>query len=800
MGTRTDVLGNLIIGESAGDRPRVLLLHADAAVRASWARGLGREFSLRAAADLVDVQIHLDRERIDAVIVSEWHQGLHDRLASSPRTRVIHCGKVMSEAIVDAAEKGVELAHVDTIVDLGGRILAMTHPRSLMERHPVAGLRVVWAGVESSHELAEISNDGFSFYVDQDQRLDPTLPGTILEDVEITRDGQPALRGATAAVRHVVVDKGGAPGLPDQPLRYRVGCEMRDRPRADPTQQRTFIRDRALSAGLLRTALRGGGVLLQSADGEGPGVYETRGQVDLSARAFVLATVQHGFFDHDVVRGRFELGGSVYRFSSSVMARKPLTLRLPLTLEVSQSRGSGRYRPPVTDPVVVELTTPLQQGTLQREVYDISSSGFSLEIDPQIDLFPAGMVFSEVRIRLGGAEFRCRGEIRNLSRGGAPGAGLRCGVQLQGLEDAARLHLADLIMRANYPGLEDGASLSFDQLWAFFLETRFVYPEKAEALAPFMPELRRTMDALAARPSDVFKSVIARDGDRVIGHVSGLRAYRRTWMSQHLAAMNGHQAGSLLNLGQAEYFGQNPDLEYFKISFRPDNKWPARVFGGFARNVTDERLSELRTLDYYQVAVDRAILPAPGIEVIEASGEDLTVVERHFVRTERGVLLRSDDLTRDGLNLVELNARYRRLGLQRRRRVLLALRRNEPVGFALVEISSPGLNFSELLSAFRIHLFSDEVQGALSVRAALLQSILLLYRQAGRPIAFGLGQLGERIAYAELGLTTSKQYSIWTCHRALFQRFTDHVDRLVRILALRAERHKARGLAPEGSR
>src|SRR6185369_1875950 len=103
---------------------------------------------------------------------------------------------------------------------------------------------------------------------------------------------------------------------------------------------------------------------------------------------------------------------------------------------------------------------------------------------------------------------------------------------------------------------------------------------------------------------------------------------------------------------------------YHKIFFRPDNAWPARIFGGFARTVVDPRLSDLRTFDYYQLPASWVPTTDVGenrVEVIEAAGADLSVVERHFVRTERGVLLRADDLTRDGLGLAELNARYREL-------------------------------------------------------------------------------------------------------------------------------------------
>ena len=534
--------------------------------------------------------------------------------------------------------------------------------------------------------------------------------------------------------------------------------------------------------------------MVQALDETSPSVLAVGGRVDLAAHAFSLDTAHGQLHDYDVVRGRFEIGGSVYRFLTTVMTAAPLTIRLPTTLELNQQRSSGRYRPSVVDPIRVTLDSPLLPETIEREVRDVSSSGVSVEIDPLLDLFPRGMLFERVSLRVHGETFVCRGRVRNLSLAGGREAGLRCGIELEGLEEPRRLLLADLIMRSRYPGLQDGGALPFDELWAFFLESRFVYPEKEQSLALLMPEIRRTYGALA-KPSEVFKAVIVREKERVIGHVSGVRAYRRTWMSQHLCALNGKQAGALLNLGQAEYFGQNPDLEYFKISFRPDNRWPARVFGGFARNVTDPRLSDLRTYDYFQIPLDWSSPVEASIEVIDAAGADLAIVERFFVGNERSLLLRADDLTREGLGLSELNARYRRLGLQRRRRVLLALRRNEPVGFALVEVSSPGLNLSELLSAFRIYLLPEAGPDSAKVRAALVRSALAIYRQAGRPKAFALGLPTERAEWATLGLVSNKQYTTWTCHRALYQRFTDHVDRLVRTLTARAERIAKRSKA-----
>jgi hypothetical protein len=324
----------------------------------------------------------------------------------------------------------------------------------------------------------------------------------------------------------------------------------------------------------------------------------------------------------------------------------------------------------------------------------------------------------------------------------------------------------------------------FDTLWEFFLRTNFMYPDKHKRLAPMLSQIRRTFELANARPNRLFKSVVFARHRDIVGYVSGLRAYRNTWMSQHLAAAAGGRGGRLLNFGLAEYFGQNVDLEYFKIFYRPENRWPARVFGGFASNVSDQQISDLRVLGYFTLPTEPAAIPeAPEIEIIEPSANDLALIERHFVSNERGLILKANDLTRSALGLAELSAEYQALGMERQRRVLLAVDRGLPVAFALAELSSPGLNLSELLSAFSIHFFGAKRTPA--VEHALLRSILRLYREAGRQFAVGLVPADQLGRYQHLPLASAKRYVCWTCHRSLYLRFCDHVDRIVQTLLSR---------------
>jgi hypothetical protein len=77
---------------------------------------------------------------------------------------------------------------------------------------------------------------------------------------------------------------------------------------------------------------------------------------------------------------------------------------------------------------------------------------------------------------------------------------------------------------------------------------------------------------------------------------------------------------------------------------------------------------------------------------------------------------------------------------------------------------------------------------AAEVRLALLGALHGLYRQAGRAFAGGLIRADEATDYARLGVQPDDTWLQWTCHRALYPRFCDYVDRLFEVLRRRRAR------------
>lgn len=703
-------------------------------------------------------------------------------VASRARARLIVVTPEMPEAVVDAVSRGRDVCWVPdleaAIAEL--RRLRMAR-RSDSARHAFDDVRVAYSANARPGRLRNLSNDGMAFEV-AEADLERLLPGSVLEDVRLFRSDGSCVDGARAVVRYVAALR--------KLGRYVVGCAWKPRAvRIDVGT--TSLRDRALVAALVKAGLAAGAVVAPFDDDARDGASEISlvgGRVDV-ARATITAPTDATMAVHDLVRGRFEYAGRLYRFVTVVVAAAPLTLKIPTVLEETLQRSSARHRLRADETMSAEVRSPLVDTPTTKSLVDLSASGCSFVIDGTRELYPIGLRLS-VTLRLPDGPMGCDAEVRTLVR---ENGGIRCGIELLDLDEPSRLRLANLVMTLRYPDVDDGAGIGCDELFGFLRDTGFLTPAKEESLAPVVDEVRQGFDALYSLPSSLFKAVVAREGDQLTGHVSGVRAYRHTWMAQHLTARPTVHVGHLLNLGAAEYFCQNPDFEYFKIYFHADNRWPARVFGGFARQLRDPLQSELRLYRHLALRTDVSLMPTPhGVDVLEASEGELAAVERYFVQRERGLLIRSDDLTRQSLQLSDLNRRFSELGLYRRRRVLCAMRRNVCLGFAFVELSSPGLNLSEALSAFQIFVTDEGRSSAAEVRRSLAAAVLPIYRHAGRPIARGLIAADEIGEWQRLGFAVSDEVSMcWTYHRTLCARFCDHVERLFAAVERRAHRRQA---------
>jgi hypothetical protein len=368
---------------------------------------------------------------------------------------------------------------------------------------------------------------------------------------------------------------------------------------------------------------------------------------------------------------------------------------------------------------------------------------------------------------------------------------MRCGVEFEDLDPATHERLVELIMHDRFPALDGSNSLDFDGLIGFMRQARYLDEGREQALRPLFPEARRIHTTLREEGRDLNLTLVVRDAGEVVGHVAGLQAYPRTWMLHHLAGLPGHQAAGLLSVASVERLLHEPSCEFFRMWFLTSARFPARVFGGFARKLPNGPHSDVRTYAHAMLSTDgRWAQPVAGIDVGEPDVLERIQVEQQLVATLPPIFVQAEDLTRGGLGLEALDLRYRRHGLHRHRRVLVARRGGTLAGFALLEISSPGLNLADALSAFRVTVAPHAEPGrAQEVRRALIGAAVGVYAATGRKLARCLIAPEEREDYRALGVPLDADSSIcWTCHRSQFQAFAEHMRAIFEEVGFRDRR------------
>lgn len=749
------------------NEPHVLFYYRDRVALERWAKAARDVAHVAAAEDSDALERLLLTTEVDAIVCA-WEPEIVDRVHRLRRgIRIIHCDVRLPAEALRAIAEGYDFSHAGTEAELMMELEKLERrERGSVVRKAASGFTVRVGDGAREFPVADLSNHGIAFFVESRDGIDAFLPGSLIENVRVGQEGNVGLEVSRAIVRHTSVDG----------TRYRVGCQLQIVPKDARSERSTVIRDRAQIGGMFTAALATHGVRLASAGEQSVELDCSAGEVDFEGQSFrAIDVLLHGFQDFDIVRGSFDRLGRLYRFDTVCVKTSPLTFRLPQQIVETEQRAVERCRPPLDAPIEVTLESLLIESPLTVTAFDVSTGGFSFDFErAEGRVFPLGLMFRRLEVRLGDKTVACRGQVRTVSCIAGERDRLRCGVAFVDITDANRAAVASYVTEQLVPGLHDNPDLSFDEVMTLFRSAGFMPEEKELMLTPMMPEVRRTYECLQKAQKHLHRAFVAYDEDQAIGYMDGLRMYSNTMLGHHFAAVKGKKLGGSLLMGLLAQLLHDTDAEYLRGWFIVGNHVPERVFGNFGRMVTDERLCDLRELRHVIVPTDRDVVGGEDLRVMEAHGEDLDRVERYFFTNEKAIMIQAEDLTRHRMALSQVNEMYQTIGLYRRRQVLIAWERNVPLGFALLELSSPGMNLSEGLTSFRLFFWDEAKERQVAVTAALVRAVQTSLRLAGRRTAFGLlrpeqGELAQAIG-AHIGPLSR----CLTVHRSRFRLFSEH--------------------------
>jgi hypothetical protein len=664
--------------------------------------------------------------------------------------------------------------------DLLAYLMGILHPRQ-RPRVPGAGFAVQLSLAEQEMHtlpLLDISNAGCAFSMPAGALASRMLPGRMIRSLRICSHDLLVLEDIEAITRHVQL----LPSRYDAPPQYRVGVAFlpkqavevgsMDMPVTEPQRIRAILLDRRSQASLV----------LRRFDDDLHDYCLFKLEFNAQDRCLVMTVDANCTFRRgDVVRGIFEMSGDTFSFVTSVLeisraqTETIAIMGIPRVLRVAKRRRAVRFRPRHENPVHVDIASPFAKrtGIGLRPVLDLTSHGLCFAIQDDLDIFPVGTVLPSFTLHFpDGHQAQCQGKVRSISRVGGV---LRCGVEIEPTSSLAQDRLADAIVHAGQPDIQDVRSTPSEEVWGFLERSGFIYPEKRRGLD--IDAVRSTMTRLTEGPNDVFKGTLFVRGETIHAHISAVRLYERTWMLQHLAARSSIKQpisfARLINLALLEYLEQKSDIEWIRVTYRPENKAPARLFRGLAARVSRPELSRVRIMNCMRSSLRDTDIPcAPGVVVRPPGGNDITFIESYMLTHRDTFATQQEDLSHNELHLEGIAARYRRIGLERRREILVLTHQDRIAGFALLEISSLGLNLSEITNTFRVFLLPD---AAPELAAPLIRAARARYLALGRSHVIALVDDGLVRAFESLGFEHFKRYALWTWHRSLYRQFHDYL-------------------------
>ena len=238
--------------------------------------------------------------------------------------------------------------------------------------------------------------------------------------------------------------------------------------------------------------------------------------------------------------------------------------------------------------------------------------------------------------------------------------------------------------------------IDIDDLFDLYERTGFLYPEKASRLLPHMDKVKENWRCMLRADESLLYVLTAGDTQRGRAALAVWRSARHGWTYQHLVSENNPYASRAVMLAAEAESILKGSGESAQNWFRPENRFPARVFGSMIQTIGGS-LSSSQQHAYFALPRKAALAADPEFRLLPyepSRNQDLCAA----ALTSRGhVYVAAEELGGD-VPFKGLDGLYRRVGLRRTRQVFLAYRKGtEQLAGAVIAYRGPlGLNFSYL--------------------------------------------------------------------------------------------------------
>ena len=425
--------------------------------------------------------------------------------------------------------------------------------------------------------------------------------------------------------------------------------------------------------------------------------------------------------------------------------------------------------------LVVTFYHPLSDKVVRIALIKASYNSLVVREHPEHTTLFQGLVIADINIDFGTGDYA---QFSAKVTGGEPGAWILSILDMS-IHDQRKL----FSFLEKERGMMSGVSprIDPDDLLEFFFQVGFIYPEKYAGMASSRDRLKKMLSRLYIDAPTISQHFVLDKEGVIEAHISMVRFYEKSWIIHHHAAL-GNGGGSAVLRQVSKYVNgysalPSTQMDYLMCYYRQTNRFPNRVFGGFARFLNNPSLCSVDSFAYlYQEFRERKEnrQDEEDWQLDPTNRRDLIELETLYQSISGGLMLEAFAISAENYGNVkdDLDSEFAKAGL-RRKKLLFSLRKKGKLKVVLMAVDSDsGLNMSNLMKC--IHLFVVDSEGLqFNLLTSLLNRLSSLYEERRIPIL-----LFPRSYVDDQEIVPEKVYDLLVVRSSECKQFAEFTERL----------------------
>ena len=361
----------------------------------------------------------------------------------------------------------------------------------------------------------------------------------------------------------------------------------------------------------------------------------------------------------------------------------------------------------------VSFLHPFFHERVERDIFDVSTSGFSIKDNQAEQTLMAGMIIPELFIHYAGiAEMKCSAQVV-YHREDQENHIVQYGLAITDMDVRSYSWLNHLVGAHLDANAHVSTIVDMEAMWEFFFDTGFIYGEKYQHLYPYRNAFKETYRKVYQDNPDIARHFTYEKNGKIYGHIAMVHAYEPSWVIHHFSAkpLESKIPGLLILRQIIHYLNgcyrfRSYGINYVMTYYRPDNRIVDKIFGGFARELNDPMGSSLDLFSYlhFDKSSSAGTLPA-GFMLRQCLPGDFEILKAFYKKSSGGLLF---DSFRLDLPMKSLEETFLHSGFKRSCRTYCLCHEDKYLAFFIVNQSDLGLNLSDLLNSIKIFIVDDK--------------------------------------------------------------------------------------------